>query len=298
MGKIPTFEACCDQYIALWSHMAVHPNFEAEAKEIAARIIANALRYKVVERATGAPWYFIGVLHNMECGGSFRKHLHNGDSLDHPTVNVPAGRPATPGPWSWETSAIDAINIKKLSGIHGWALDRIAYECERFNGFGYRMYHSTVPTPYLWSGTNHYTCGKYAADSQFDPYLTSKQIGCMPVLRALIEAGVEVNTPPPAEAPVCEPITEASYPRAHPEEAKKSESSTLWAAGSGGLLAAAEVVHQVSNVTNEAKSSGLLDVTIAAFSSTTILLLAVLLALLALIFKERLLKFIGREHLL
>lgn len=290
MAIIPKFEDCCQQYEVMWSHIAINPVFAAEANRIAQRILSDAKRYQYVANYCGVPWWLVGVLHHMEAGGDFTKHLHNGDPLSAPTFQVPAHRPPGKGPFTWEASAVDALKLKKLHEVGDWSFARVAYEIERFNGFGYRLYHSTVPSPYLWSGTNQYTCGKYSADGKFDPHFVSKQCGALTIIHALINAGVDIETPHPAALTVAEPTVTESFPRAHPEEQSAWDSSTLWAAGSGGVVGGLQVVKEVSNATNEAKSSGLLDILGSAFTSTGVLFSMLLLAVLAFVFKERLLK--------
>ncbi len=38
------------------------------------------------------------------------------------------------------------------------------YKIEGYNGWGYRMKHPQVYSPYLWGFSNHYQKGKYIAD--------------------------------------------------------------------------------------------------------------------------------------
>jgi len=46
-----------------------------------------------------------------------------------------------------------------------------------------------IPTPYLWSGSQHYRKGKYVADHVFDPEAVSGQVGAAVLLKALIDLG-------------------------------------------------------------------------------------------------------------
>src|SRR5262249_48824149 len=144
--------------------------------------------YKAVETETGVPWYVIGLIHLMEAGGNFACHLHNGDSLSGRTVQVPKGRPkdGTP-PFTWKDSAIDAIRYDGLDKVEDWSIERICFELEKFNGWGYRNNHPEVLSPYLWSGTNHYARGKYVKDRQWDPAAVSGQSGAMAIFKAATE---------------------------------------------------------------------------------------------------------------
>jgi lysozyme family protein len=46
-----------------------------------------------------------------------------------------------------------------------------------------------VLSPYLWSGSQHYTSGKFVADGTFDPDAVSKQSGAAVILRRMVDQG-------------------------------------------------------------------------------------------------------------
>jgi lysozyme family protein len=74
------------------------------------RVAGGHARYQAVAQATGVPWWVIGIIHSMEAGLRFDRHLHNGDPLTAHTVRVPAGRPEVgQPPFAWEASAEDAL---------------------------------------------------------------------------------------------------------------------------------------------------------------------------------------------
>jgi len=105
-------------------------------------------------------------------------------------VQVPAGRPkAGRPPYTWEVSAADALRYDGLDKVTDWSPERVAYELEGYNGWGYRLYRRGMPSPYLWSFSNHYTRGKYSADGKFDPALVSQQCGAMLILKRILEMG-------------------------------------------------------------------------------------------------------------
>jgi lysozyme family protein len=136
----------------------------------------------------GIPWQLVGIVHGMEAGFDFSRHLHNGDPLTDRTVRVPKGRPATGNPpFGWHESAIDALMLKGLHQIASWSRARTIYELERYNGFGYRL--RALATPYLWSFTNLYVKGKYVRDHEFDPEAVSKQCGAAAILKGLEARG-------------------------------------------------------------------------------------------------------------
>ncbi|MFH7030397.1 MAG: hypothetical protein ACHBN1_34830 [Heteroscytonema crispum UTEX LB 1556] len=188
------------EYKQLWEKCQIKPEQVNSAKSIVAKILANRARYEAVQQKINVPWYFIAVIHNMESSLSFSRHLHNGDSLKKRTVQVPADRPvADPvngweAGYTWEESAIDALTMKEFDKVKDWSLAAQLWQIEKYNGFGYRQYHPYVLTPYLWSGTNHYTKGKYTADGKWNADAVSEQIGAAALLKILIqEQKITVN---------------------------------------------------------------------------------------------------------
>jgi lysozyme family protein len=184
-----------------------------EVQQVVTPILRNRQRYEDVSEKSGVPWYVIAVIHNMECSLNFRQHLHNGDPLSRPTVNVPAGRPpGWTGTGTWEESALDALAFDKMSSWTDWSIAGIMFKLEGYNGWGYRSHG--INTPYLWSFTNHYTKGKYVSDGTWSDSAVSQQCGCAAVLRRLAEMGeivfsaqpvpkaVAVTPGPNAETPV------------------------------------------------------------------------------------------------
>ena len=94
-------------------------------------------RYESVSKNTNVPWYFIGIIHNMEGGSKFTTHLHNGDPLTGKTTHVPAGRPKNgTAPFTWEFSAEDALAYSGLTKWSDWSLPGLLYKLEGYNGFG------------------------------------------------------------------------------------------------------------------------------------------------------------------
>jgi lysozyme family protein len=175
------------EYQDLFDTCLINPAKVAEVESLATKIESNKPRYAKVG-GTKIPWYFIGVIHNMESSLNFTKHLHNGDPLTKRTVQVPAGRPATGSPpFTWEASAADALGMKKLFEWTDWTIPGLLYKLEQYNGFSYRLTHPHVKSPYLWSYSNHYTRGKFIADHVFSETAVSKQCGGAVLLRRLSE---------------------------------------------------------------------------------------------------------------
>jgi hypothetical protein len=98
------------------------------------------------------------------------------------------------------------LTIEGFAAVKLWSIERIAYQLEAYNGWGYRSRDTGVNTPYLWSATNQYQKGKFVRDGVFDPNAVSGQIGAMALLRRLIDIeGVNVpledDVPLPNAAP-------------------------------------------------------------------------------------------------
>jgi lysozyme family protein len=174
----------------------LHNDRGQEGDRIIQKIGNNKPRYQPVGDSTRVPWYVIGVIHSMEAGCSFKHHLHNGDPLNARTIHVPAGRPPTRRgrllagnpPFTWETSAIDAIKLEGFDHWADWSIPGICYKLERYNGIGYRAHH--VNSPYLWGGSNQYTRGKYVQDGVFSIIAVSRQIGAMVLLKLMNGKGM------------------------------------------------------------------------------------------------------------
>jgi lysozyme family protein len=174
------------QYELLYESSLVRPKRQAAVNQLVARINASRPRYQKVGKALGIPWYVVGIIHSLEAGGDFTRHLHNGDPLTARTTHVPAGRPKTgKPPFTWEQSAIDALRGQGLATWKDWSVPGTLFQLEGYNGFGYRDHHPNVPSPYLWSFSNHYTRGKYVADGRFSPTAVSQQVGAAVLLKQL-----------------------------------------------------------------------------------------------------------------
>jgi lysozyme family protein len=201
-----TFDALRPEYEELWdiiSRPGGLTRLPATLREAEAIMVPQArARFLAVERRTGVPWFVTGIVHTREAGSppNFHAWLHNGDPMfDHhgaprQTVNVPAHRPPDPAV-SWEDGAVDAYRIESLTDAE-WSPALVAWVIEKFNGFGYRLYHH-IRSPYLWGATSVQQRGKYTADRHFDPAVMDGQIGGMAVLAALLarepEAGSQLK---------------------------------------------------------------------------------------------------------
>ncbi len=197
----PTFENLQGKYQELLDTVEIKPNWMDRANAAARKIISGKARYVAVSKALKKhnssvyiPWQFIGIIHHLEGDCDFGTHLHNGDSLRRRTRNKPAGRPVHgEPPFTFEESAIDALNMRNIFNVPAWTMPRICYELEGYNGWGYIQHHPGVNSPYLWSGSNHYTKGKYVSDGQYDSEAVSQQTGTIVILKRIMALDLAPN---------------------------------------------------------------------------------------------------------
>ncbi len=191
MAKVKYTATLEEEYSRLYKTCETEAAHYNEVDRLVDRMISHRSRYENVAETLGIPWYFIAAIHNMESSQDFSKHLHNGDPLSARTKHVPAGRPKKGNPpFTWEESAVDALKLRKLHKVKEWSLTRLLYELEGYNGWGYRLYHSHVLSPYLWSFSNHYGSGKYIADGTWSDTAKSRQCGTVILIKRLEERGV------------------------------------------------------------------------------------------------------------
>lgn len=148
-------------------------------------MFANKRRYEDISHRFANPirWYHIALIHEMECTQNFSRYLGNGQRLSQRTTIVPKGR----GPFSsFEAGAVDAIKYDKLDKVQDWSIGNTLYILEGFNGYGYSLYRN-INSPYLWSGSNNYTAGKYIADNVYSKTAVSSQIGIALLLQNVLE---------------------------------------------------------------------------------------------------------------
>jgi lysozyme family protein len=187
------FEDLAAEYQAYFDTSQIRPDKLSQVRWYTDRLLRFQERYREVGDPLSIPWYFIGAVHALEGGFNFETHLHNGDPLTRKTTHVPKDRPNSGSPpFRWVDSAKDALMMKGFHTQANWSLPAMLYRWEAYNGFGYRP--QGLPTPYLWSFSNHYTSGKFVQDGVFKPDAVSKQCGAAVMLRDLIDRG-EVRLP-------------------------------------------------------------------------------------------------------
>ncbi|MCH4565132.1 hypothetical protein MKP05_18705 [Halomonas sp. EGI 63088] len=225
------------EYERLFESCRIRPERMAQVERTIDKLIQHRSRYEAVAARRGVPWCFVALVHNMESGGNFNCHLHNGDPLTARTVQVPAGRPTQGSPpFTWEESAADAMALKRLGERTDWSLAGTLFQLEKYNGWGYRRHHPEVLSPYLWSFSEHYERGKYVADGRWSDTAVSRQCGAAVVLRRMAEKGLVDFTDQPrvtlyaatdAEPAEPEPLVSRHSTR-RAADAKRAENLQRW----------------------------------------------------------------------
>lgn len=174
-----------------WEKALVRSTRAGEVAAVVDRILKNRGRYERMAEMSGVPWHVVAAVHNMESGGNFTRHLHEGSPLSGRTRYIPKGRPQSGiPPFTWEESALDALKYDGLTSVDWSSLTEALYACEKYNGTGYLRYHRDVPSPYLWAGTSIETNGKYIEDGVWSSQARSKQIGVAAVWKMLHDRGL------------------------------------------------------------------------------------------------------------
>lgn len=157
---------------------------------VARRLVAAKQRYLTVSEKTGIPWPFIAVTHQRESSQNWTRSLAQGDPWNQKSTHVPAGR----GPFdSWEAAAYDAlVNCAPHAARNkDWSIGGLLTLLEQYNGLGY--VRRGLPSPYIWSGTDQYSRGKYVRDGVFDPNEVDKQLGCAGLIMAMMSLDQSIN---------------------------------------------------------------------------------------------------------
>lgn len=163
-----------------WKRATLTRSFDSVAK----RLCDAKNRYREVEKTTGVPWFVIAVIHERECSQRWDRSIAQGDPWNERSSHVPAGRGPFP---SWEAAAEDALEncAPYAARWKDWTAGGALTLLERYNGMGYA--NRNLPSPYIWSGTDQYSKGKFIADHVFDPEVVDKQLGCAGLLLAMRE---------------------------------------------------------------------------------------------------------------
>lgn len=173
------FETLKKEYADRWSKMLIPQKYVTQVQAVAHKLELLKDSY---ETHTGIPWQFLAAIHYRESNNDMRGQLLNGEHWNQVTRLVPKGL----GPWhSFEDALAFAVTQDGLNTITEWSIERLLYQAEKWNGFGYRQYHK-IASPYVWSHTNQYSGGKYTNDGKYDASVYDVQLGVAALFKILV----------------------------------------------------------------------------------------------------------------
>jgi lysozyme family protein len=159
----------------------------------------NRSRYETVASQTNIPAPLIAAIHWREASGNFNTYMHQGDPLGKPAVNWPSNIPIF---HRWEDAATHALNMKRSIQNQVELTEEttniaaISTYSEVYNGLGY--FYKDRNSPYVYSGTNQYSSGKYVSDGTYSPTTVDTQLGIIPLVGALDGFGPNRDLSPKA----------------------------------------------------------------------------------------------------
>lgn len=190
-------EKLSNEYKNLFDTLIIQPGWLDDVESDVESARRGKARYEKLGIQAKCPWFIVAIIHKKECAYNFHQHLHNGDDLSKRTVQIPVGRPVKgEPPFTFEASALDALEYDKVSNVKVWDLPGCLFFFEKYNGFAYRpgmKGYRTTPlarSPYLWAGSQHWQKGKFVKDRVFDPEAGSKNLGAAVLLKALEMKGL------------------------------------------------------------------------------------------------------------
>ena len=131
----------------------------AEVDAYLKQILKAKDRYHAVSNKHNIPWCMTGIMHATVCDCNFKLHLHNGDSLNGRTTNIPIGYPkGGRPPFTWEQSAEDVFLFYRLHKWNDWSIPGILHNLTIIARDDYNA-HETVYSK-LWCFSNHFTASK------------------------------------------------------------------------------------------------------------------------------------------
>jgi len=175
-----------------WKTMVVKPEARRQALHFAARALVYKDKYvdlvAQIKRIYNLdiPWWFVPLVHERECTRG----------VDNWSCNIAQGTPFSQhsrikpynGPFSsWRVAAIQALvnEAPKAARNTNWSGGGTMTIGEQYNGLGYARMGK--PSPYIWSGTQHYVSGKYVRDGKYSAKCVDTQLGMAVALKALME---------------------------------------------------------------------------------------------------------------
>ena len=77
-----------------------------------------------------------------------------------------------------------------MNRVNWGDIGRTLNALEGYNGWGYAMYHTSTPSPYVCGGTTAARPGKYVRDGVWSTTAISDQIGAIAIMKELERRGL------------------------------------------------------------------------------------------------------------
>lgn len=169
--------------------MELKPGTAAKLRGFVQRAMGGKNQYLVTEHDTYVPWWMVSIIAERESTQDFSRSLAQGDRWNKRSTNEPISGPFR----SWEDAAVWALHHDGLDAVKDWRLEKVFYYLERYNGWGYYLYHGHMPSPYIWGGTSVQRRGKYVRDRVWDPTKWDEQLGAAAMLKSLMNADPSIQ---------------------------------------------------------------------------------------------------------
>ena len=191
MSRMVLTDELRDDYQRAFATCVIREERAAEVEALTETLLTQRARYQTVGERLNLPWFVVAALHHADTGCDFEVHPHNGDPLTDRTQHLPDGRPVEgEPPFTWEDSAADALRLYHLDQWRDWSIAGTLFVLEGRGGWGYRLHHPEVPSPYLWNYATHYHQGKYITDDAWSESAIAQRCGAAVLLRRLAERGL------------------------------------------------------------------------------------------------------------
>jgi len=164
----------------------------------------QAVSNNLAKQGINIPPQTVAALHYREGSGDLTKSIANGNAItsyvrkDGLVSGGNSSNSFTPSN-SWVDHSTEVLSYElhdKYSNPESldWSKPETSYDfAERFNGLGYR--NKGVASPYIWSGTNIYTGGKFVSDGVYSSTAFDKQIGLAAMLKVASDTPIEGPLP-------------------------------------------------------------------------------------------------------
>ncbi len=150
MSRMVLTDELRDDYQRAFAACVIREERAADVEALTETLLTQRARYQTVGKRLNLPWFVVAALHYADTGCDFDVHPHNGDPLSDRTQHLPDGRPVEgEPPFAWEDSITDALCMYRFDQWRDWSIAGTLFMLEGRGGWGYRLHHPEVPSPYV-----------------------------------------------------------------------------------------------------------------------------------------------------